>query len=96
MDRNSLTTDLLAAARGETPCDLVFSGGRVVHVFPGYGAQPLLAVLRGVVGGRGGRQARERVDARGRYLVPAFIDGHLHVESTLMSPSALAQAICPR
>ncbi len=41
-------------------------------------------------------QARETVDADGRYLVPGLIDGHLHIESSLVTPAAYAEAVLPR
>lgn len=38
----------------------------------------------------------ERIDALEKYVLPAYIDGHIHIESTLMRPSALARAVIPR
>ncbi len=86
----------LAAARGETPADLVLAGGRVVNIFSGKVEDTDVAVHDGQVVGLGSYQGRERVDLAGLFLCPGFIEGHLHVESTLLAPAELARAVAPR
>ncbi len=86
----------LAAARGEEPADLVLGGGRVLNVFDGSVEQLDLAICDGVVVGLGSFEGRERVELGGRVALPGFIEGHLHVESTMLTPSRLAEVVCPR
>lgn len=92
----SAMTRRLAAARGDQPADLVLSGGRVLNLFNGQVESVDVAVCDGVVVGLGSYEGARRVELKGRYLLPGFIEGHLHVESTMLTPSHLAQLTCPR
>ncbi len=87
--------EIVAVARGELPAELLLVGGRVVNVLAGRIEETAVALHRGVVAGLGERPARARLDLGGLYLCPGFIDGHLHVESTLLAPAELARAVCP-
>lgn len=87
---------LRAAARGETEADLLLTGGRMVNVFTGKVEEREVAVAGGRVVGFGERPARERVDLGGAYLCPGFIDGHIHIESSLVSLPEFARAVVPR
>ncbi len=87
--------DRLKAARGEKPADLVFSSGRVVNVFNGRIERVSVAVHRGRVVGLGDYQGKNEVKLGGAYLAPAFIEGHIHVESTLLAPAELARLMVP-
>jgi adenine deaminase len=86
----------LAVARGEVPAELVLKGGRVVNLFDSRIEALDVAVQQGQVVGLGSYQGREEVNLAGLYLCPGFIDGHLHVESTLLCPAELARAVAPR
>jgi adenine deaminase len=94
-DQRRLETRL-RAARGEEPAELVLAGGKVVNLFDGRVEETSVAVSGGVVVGLGDYQGREVVDLAGAYLAPGLIDGHLHVESSLLTPARLAQAAAPR
>jgi len=88
---------LLAVARGEEPADLLFRGGRVVNVFSGEIEATDVALHDGRIAGLGeGYQARETVELGGAYLLPGFIDAHVHVESSLATPPEFARAVLPR
>ena len=85
----------LEAARGDRPVDLLFRGGEVVNVFTGELTSTSVAVFDGVVVGFGGRQANEAVELDGGILAPGFIDGHFHLESSLLTPAEFARAVLP-
>jgi adenine deaminase len=85
----------LAVARGEAPADLVIANARVVNVLSGEIHDADVAVAEGVFVGFAGGQAAETIDAKGAYLCPGFIDGHIHIESTLLSPPVFARAVAP-
>ena len=85
----------LEAARGDRPVDLLFRGGKVVNVFTGELASTSVAVFDGVVVGLGERQANEVVELDGGILSPGFIDGHFHLESSLLTPAEFARAVLP-
>ena len=90
--------EIIAAAAGEGPCDLVVRDVRLLNVHTG----EVLPVDIGVKGGRVARVApglppgREEFAGRGLYAIPGFIDSHVHIESTLLTPAALAAAVVPR
>ena len=88
----------LAVARGDEPADLLLSGGRVLSVFTGELLDADVVVARGVVAGVGDYRdapAVDRVDVSGLTLLPGFIDGHMHVESTKLMVDQFARAALP-
>ena len=87
----------IAAARGDLECDLVLRGGRLIDVLAGEIYEADVAMFDGLVVGIGdGYSAPEEVDCRGRWIGPAFIDGHMHVESSLVTLPEFARAVLPR
>lgn len=84
----------LQAARGDRPADLVLTGALVANVYTGEWLPRDVALFDGVIVGLG-EYAGPRLDLRGRYLLPGFIEGHLHVESSMLTPRELARALLP-
>jgi len=77
---------LLAVARGDEPADLVLANGQVVNVFTGQVGRVNVAVKDGRIAGVGPEYAKalECYDLAGQYVLPGFIDGHIHIESSLL------------
>ncbi|MDP1760684.1 MAG: adenine deaminase, partial [Deltaproteobacteria bacterium] len=73
----------LQAARGEVPAELVLTGGRVANTYSGEWQETDVALFDGIIVGLGDYPG-PRLDVTGRYLLPGFIDGHLHVESSML------------
>ena len=69
----------MAVARGDEPADLVLAGGRVLSVFTKEWLEVDVAIADGHVVGLGRYEGRERTDVGGAYLVPGFIDAHMHI-----------------
>jgi adenine deaminase len=86
---------LVAVARGEAPPDLVIEGARVLSVFTREWLELDVAVFGGRIAGLGSYDGGERVDARGQWLVPGFIDAHVHIESSKLTPAEFARAVVP-
>ena len=70
----------LAVARGDEPAELVVRGGRVLSVFTREWLEADVAIVEGHVAGLGDYEGVEEVDASGRYVVPGFVDAHMHLE----------------
>jgi len=88
---------LLAAARGDAPADLVLRGGRLANVLSGEIQETAVAIHGGLIAGLGDYdEGRETVDLDGAYLAPSYVEGHIHVETTLLAPHELARAACTR
>ena len=75
----------LSVARGETPAELLFKNARLVNVISGEIHEANVAVDDGRVIGFGDYEAKEIIDIAGAYLAPSLIDGHFHVESTMVT-----------
>jgi adenine deaminase len=85
----------LAIARGDEPADVVVRGGRVLSVFTREWLDVDVAVADGWIAGLGDYEGDEIVDATGRYVVPGFIDAHMHLESTKLLPDEFARLVLP-
>jgi adenine deaminase len=83
----------MAVARGDEPADLVLAGGRVLSVFTKEWLEVDVAIADGHVVGLGDYQGRERMDVGGAYLVPGFIDAHMHIESSKLTVDEFARAV---
>ena len=86
----------IAVARGDEPADLVLSGGRVLSVFTGEVLEADIAVVGQHVAGVGaGYRGTERLDVSDLILLPGFIDGHMHLETTKLRLDQFARAALP-
>jgi len=85
----------VAVARGDEPADVVVRGGKVLSVFTREWLDADVAIVDGFVAGVGDYEGRETIDASGRFVVPGFIDSHMHIESTKLLPDELARLILP-
>src|SRR3954463_7582306 len=85
----------LSVARGEEPAELLFKNARLVNVLSGEIHETNVAVDDGRVIGFGDYEAKETIDIAGAYLAPSLIDGHFHVESTMVTIPEFARAVVP-
>ena len=85
----------LAVARGDEPADTVVRGGRVLSVFTREWLDGDVAICDGYVVGIGDYETAETVDAAGRWVVPGFVDAHLHLESPKLLPDEFARLVLP-
>ncbi|MDL1966429.1 MAG: adenine deaminase [Candidatus Desulfofervidus auxilii] len=89
-------THLIAVAKGEVPADLLIKNARVVNVFIGKVFTSNVAIAGKYIAGIGNYQTGKRIiDAQNVYLIPGLMDAHIHLESTLLTPSAFARAVIP-
>jgi adenine deaminase len=85
----------LAVARGDEPADLVIRGGRVLSVFTREWLDADIAVVDGFVAGLGDYEGAETLDVAGRYVVPGFVDAHMHLESSKLLVDEFARLVLP-
>jgi len=85
----------IRVASGEGMADLLIKNGRVVDVFSGQIEKKEVAIFGGVIVGFGDYQARETIDVKGDFLCPGLIDGHVHIESSMVTIPEFARAIVP-
>ena len=76
-------------ARGLEQADLVLKDARIINVFTEEIIRGDIAIQDGIIAGIGSFQGKEERDLGGKYVCPGFIDSHLHLESTLVTPAEL-------
>jgi len=86
---------LLRCARGEEPCDLVLKNGRIINVFDGSITTGDVGICANQIAGIGSYTGREEIDLAAAYLCPGFIEGHIHIESSMLSPARFAEIVVP-
>ncbi|MEJ5364057.1 MAG: adenine deaminase [Desulfosoma sp.] len=87
--------ELIEVARGRKVAQLCLRNVRIVNVCTGALQPGHLAVHGGRIAGWGDYRGRCEMDLHGAFVAPGFIDGHLHLESTLLSPTEFAKAVLP-
>jgi adenine deaminase len=86
--------ELIAVARGDAPGDLLLANARIVNVFTSEIEEGDVVLFEGRIAGVGrGYGARQVVDLAGAYLLPGFINGHTHIESSMLSIGQYARAV---
>ena len=85
----------LAVARGDEPADLVVRGGKVLSVFTREWLEADVALVDGVIAGVGSYDGGASLDASGSYVVPGFIDAHLHLETPKLMVDEFARLVLP-
>ncbi len=86
---------IIDVARGKRPCDLVLKGGSVINVFSGEIYASDVGIFDGRIVGLGEYGGRQEIDVTGKYLSPGFIDGHVHIESSMVQVREFAKAVVP-
>ena len=89
--------ELISVARGEAPADLLLKNARIVNTFVGEIEQGDVAIYGDRIAGVGDYdEAKEVFDLQGAFLAPGLINGHTHIESSMLHPARYAQAVVPR
>ena len=86
---------IIAAAAGREPADLVLKNATFVNVFSNELSTMNIAVAEGLIVGMGSYQGRSEVDCTGKIVLPGFLDAHIHLESSLVSPTEFVKAVLP-
>ena len=86
---------MIDVAAGRTRADLVMKNANVVNVFTGDVTPGDIAIHGAYIAGIGEYVGNEIIDLKGKYVSPSFIDGHVHVESSMVMPIEYARAVVP-
>lgn len=96
MDRQSLKRHI-DQGRGAEPADMLLTGGRFFDLVSGELVKSDIAICsERIVGTMAKYEARREIDITGRIVVPGFIDTHLHVESSCVTPFEFDRCVTPR
>ncbi len=85
----------IAAGRGYVCADLVLKNARVINVFTNEIETADIAISGNYIVGVGEYRGRKEVELRGSYVCPGLIDGHIHIESSMLCGPAFEQAVLP-
>ncbi|MCM3715525.1 adenine deaminase [Alkalihalobacillus oceani] len=85
----------LAAATKREKAELVIKNGIIIDVFSLTTYEADVAITGGVIVGVGSYEGEVEIDAAGAFLVPSFIDGHVHIESATVTPEEFAKVVLP-
>jgi adenine deaminase len=94
MDRDRLKKRIAVASK-KVPADLVIKNGRIIDIFNLEVIYGDVAIVDGVFAGIGQFEGKQIIDAENRYVCPGFIDGHVHIESSMITPSEFAKVVLP-
>lgn len=87
---------IIKIAKGEIKAELVLKNANIINVFTNEIIKGDIAIERGKIIGIGEYEGIEEMDLEGKYLSPGFIDSHVHIESSMVTPGQFAKAILPR
>lgn len=89
-------TGLIAVARGDQPADLILRNARIVNVLNSSIEKGNIAIFGDHIAGVGGYdQGKEIIDLHNAYVSPGFINGHIHIESSMLHPAQYARVVVP-
>lgn len=86
---------LIDTAAGRVKADTVFKNVKYLNVFTNEFITADVALSCGYIAGIGSYNGENEIDCTGRYLVPGFIDSHIHLESSVVSPESFAHSVSP-
>ena len=86
---------LIDAAMDRAAADIVIKNGFIADVFTGRFLQYDVLIKDGKICGIGEYDCANIIDASGKYILPGFIDSHLHIESSMVTPPQYAKAVMP-
>jgi len=84
--------DVISVAKGDKKADLLLKNGQLVNVLSAEIYPANVAIYKGKVVGIGDYEAEKEIDLNGKYICPGFIDSHIHIESTMLSPAEFSKA----
>ena len=95
MTYQELLKKRIRAAAGKEPADLVIRNAKIVNVFSHNIVEGDIAVSDGFIAGVGAYEGREEIDAAGFFALPGFIDSHIHIESSMVTPEEFSRLLTP-
>ncbi len=95
MNSNLNLKEAINTALGKIKADLVIKNAFVLNVFTEQFEKLDIAIKDGVIVGLGEYDGEKEIDARNKYAVSGFIDGHIHLESSIVSPKQFCKAVIP-
>lgn len=90
------STQLAKVAKGSKKADLVLKNCTIVNVFSHEMETGDIAITGGIIAGIGEYSGKKEIDLKGKLVCPGFIDGHVHIESSMLTPPQFAKSVIPK
>lgn len=90
------TINAVKVAKGEKKAELVLKNCLILNVFNEKIEKGDIAIEAGFIVGIGSYNGEEEIDVKGKYVCPGFIDGHVHIESSMLTPPQFAKSVIPK
>lgn len=90
-----MNNKIINIARGHEEADLVLKNANIINVFTEQIEQGDIAISDGIIVGIGTYHGKNEMDCSGQYIAPGFLDGHIHIESSMLKPIEFAKAVLP-
>lgn len=90
-----MVKEYIDTAMGRRKADLVLKNGKITDVFSGEIFTADIAITNGKICGVGEYSADNEIDLKGKYVLPGLVDTHMHIESSMVTPSEYAKAVMP-
>lgn len=84
---------IIAVAAGREKADLVLKNAKYLNVFSNEFLSGDIAVANGLIAGVGKYDGKTEIDVSGKFVLPGFIDAHIHLESSMVTPAEFAKAV---
>ncbi|WP_035321712.1 adenine deaminase [Peribacillus kribbensis] len=94
-ESKELLKNRIAAASKRKKAELVIKNGKIIDVFNQDLIEADVAIEDGVIVGLGEYEGERVIDANGKYISPSFIDSHVHIESSMVTPKEFAKVVLP-
>lgn len=95
MNTEEFLKEQIAVASRRKKADLVLKNGRILNVFTEKLEEADVAIRNGYIAGIGTYEGEQEVDLSGKIICPGFLDGHIHLESSMVSPEEFTRAVVP-
>jgi len=97
MNDSKYLKELISVSRGDQIADVLIKNARLINTFNGEIEQTNIAIFRDRIAGIGDyTQSKEVIDFNNDFIAPNFIDGHTHLESSMLHPLGYAKAVIPK
>lgn len=95
METRAAMGKMIRQARGVEPADCVLKNCLLIDVFCGEIIPADVAICGEQIAGIGEYSGVEEIDCKGAYVCPGFMEGHIHIESSMLSPEQFSHTVLP-
>ena len=87
--------NIISSAAGREKADIVLKNGKIIDVLGHRIVEGSVGIKDGIILGIGNYEGEKEIDVKGVYIAPGFVDCHIHIESTMVTPSEFSRLVAP-